>query len=231
MNEKEKYWLEELTKVSSVLESANINFFLDHGTLLGAVRDKGFIPWDNDIDLGVVNFDIKKRFKDLKNLTSELSQLGYKCKYFGDSLFLFKSGIEFGIKFYKKEQNNYTGFFVDYEKFNIYSSLYFITNYRFYDKVNFASKIKNLIYSATLLKSILKPFSDFFLKKSNLKFVFLTIPETFFDNLANINFYSEKFPTPEETENYLSFKYGDSWNKPKKNYNYLKEDGAISKEK
>ena len=70
MNEKEKYWLEELTKVSSVLESANINFFLDHGTLLGAVRDKGFIPWDNDIDLGVVNFDIKKRFKDLKNLTS-----------------------------------------------------------------------------------------------------------------------------------------------------------------
>ena len=42
--------LEMAKAIRDVLEAHNIPYFITYGTLLGAVRHQGFIPWDDDFD-------------------------------------------------------------------------------------------------------------------------------------------------------------------------------------
>lgn len=49
--------LEILKEFHSFCVENNIRYFISHGTLLGAIRYKGFIPWDDDLDVLVPRED------------------------------------------------------------------------------------------------------------------------------------------------------------------------------
>ncbi|WP_456485642.1 LicD family protein [Hydrogenimonas sp.] len=52
--------LELLEIFDDICKEEGLVYWLDHGTLLGAVREEGFIPWDDDLDVTMPREDYEK---------------------------------------------------------------------------------------------------------------------------------------------------------------------------
>ncbi|PEG78734.1 LicD family protein, partial [Lactobacillus sp. UMNPBX17] len=62
--------LDTLVYFDKICKKYDLKYTLDAGTLLGAVRHHGFIPWDDDIDVAMPYKDYKK----LISLSSEINK-------------------------------------------------------------------------------------------------------------------------------------------------------------
>lgn len=63
--------LDILLAVDQVCRKQNLRYYIIAGTLLGAIRHKGFIPWDDDLDIGMPRKDYEKFMSHAKEWMPE----------------------------------------------------------------------------------------------------------------------------------------------------------------
>lgn len=75
---KEHIWRLKLLfkKTVDILNDTDIEYWLDGGSLLGIHRHKGIIPWDNDIDIGILDKDVD----NLLSLRTYFEHVGLRIK-------------------------------------------------------------------------------------------------------------------------------------------------------
>ena len=109
--------LEMLMDIDKLCRKNKIRYFLVGGTLLGAVRHKGFIPWDDDIDIAMPREDYEKFI----NLCTKKDILGEKyflhCdetdeKYYNPFIKVKKNNTTFAEKSIEKI-DTHKGIFID----------------------------------------------------------------------------------------------------------------------
>ena len=87
-----------LYDIHILLTNFGIKYFVNGDTLLGCIRNKGILPWDKDIDIGILNKDLKN-FLSLKN---QFKNCGYDMEkvYFGYKLWY--DDLHLDIYIYRK---------------------------------------------------------------------------------------------------------------------------------
>lgn len=85
--------LEILLMVDKICKKHNIEYFLFYGTLLGAVRHKGPIPWDDDVDIAMTRENYS-RFLDVAK--KEIDAAQYEIRIMGSGSTKYISEIKIG---------------------------------------------------------------------------------------------------------------------------------------
>ena len=77
-NQVQSILLELMKKVHLFLEEKNIPYYMIGGNALGAIRHGGFIPWDDDIDIGMFRGDYEKFLEVCGEFDSSYDIVNYR---------------------------------------------------------------------------------------------------------------------------------------------------------
>ena len=75
LEESKKIQLDILSNVDSFCRKKNIKYSIGYGTLLGAVRHNGFIPWDDDIDICMLREDYNRFIREYSKADTGIYKL------------------------------------------------------------------------------------------------------------------------------------------------------------
>lgn len=125
--------LDIFCEIIDVCDRLNITYFIMGGTALGAVRHGGFIPWDDDLDIGMLRSDYNRFLKEAP-------------EYLRKDLFLQTFESEKRSPFYfAKVRKNHTEFIEGYCKsLPIHSGIY--VDIFPYDSIPDAQKVRRRYY-------------------------------------------------------------------------------------
>lgn len=238
VKELRKVQVEILSEIHKICVDNDIKYYLCGGTLLGAVRHKGFIPWDDDIDIAMPRKDYKRFFQICSNG-------GLGKDYFLQNTYTEK---EYHLPFCKIRKNNtlfdergvrnlsiHKGIFVDIFPLDysnkkdgfcirfrdtIVKNLVHVVSMRQL-KANPVSNLNNILYIITKPLSVhqILKLSDFVssVKKkgkyyvdfaSYLDYTKETVPVKYYDRIL-LEFENKEFYAPREYNFILEKLYGD----------------------
>jgi len=234
LKEIQKMELDMLIDMDKICRENNLTYSLAFGTVLGAVRHKGFIPWDDDIDI-MVDIDNYKRF--CKVLRDKLPD-----KYF---IYSYETNSKYEYLFSRIGLLNSThlNLFIDifsmvgtprsiFGRKLFSKAAYLIYRCYFVKKVNVNNKYKNkpnkknkalffkiilLIFPSKLFLWLYEKLSKAYpTDKSNYLYNFCglykykeIIPKSYLYDLTYMEFENCPFPVPKEWDQYLKHMYGD----------------------
>lgn len=220
-----------LINVAEFCEKNNIKYSLAYGTLIGAIRHKGFIPWDDDIDI-IMMRDEYERFvasyndeyyklipgKNLANhyhvvISDNSTQLVFQKHTAND--FFYKGGVWVDVFPIDKVPDNPSVYKTLRKKIHLMAGLEQAGQYK-----------KNLL--RTLPYYCLKPFSGFFGRKAinlissnrnlhtssvaNLSLFYLnypSFPAVYMDEFVDVEFEGVLFKAMKSYDEFLKGIYGD----------------------
>lgn len=239
MNDIQKCILDIFKEVSVVCQKHNIDYFSIGGTCIGAIRHKGFIPWDDDLDIAIPieKFDefidlARKELPDYLEVYTDVDIVHYH--------YIFIKIIDKRTTFIENTMidypDAYRGIFVDImplggvpdkgiKRFVFATKLRALgmldkcirfEDYKSYLK--FLNKILNKFfkfnYFSNQLMNLLKKYP---LKKSNYTgYVWrskleekLVFPMEYFSESIDVDFENTKIKVPKMYDEYLSAQFGD----------------------
>lgn len=231
--------LEMLLEVDRICKKHNLTYYLIGGTALGAVRHKGFIPWDDDIDLGLPREDYNK-FLEL--CLSELGEQYFLQTNRSDENYMYQfAKVRLNnTAFVQEELKNYKihhGIFIDLFPLDgipdqvhirriqkaIYSFFNFIRDCKVQTKTKSPLKsLVRLILSKVFPWSVIHFATDWVTswvscKRTRFMANILgragydkeAMPVEFFGTPEFLEFEGHLLPAPREWDKYLSRLYGD----------------------
>lgn len=230
--------LELLNFVNNICKKYGLGWWLDYGNLLGAIRHENFIPWDDDVDIGMIRKDYNKLNAVIQNEIKahgldDIITLTYKKrKVDGKDVGTFLQILMFH-KFPNYKEILFAGIDVfPYEYLNKYDDVDSLG--KLHNEVRF-SFYKNLSENIPYEDCLREAYDDLDCNITNADFI---IPG--FENGAGITdvwpFYvlnsdqvfplklrkygDYMFPCPNDSNNYLKSIYGDYMRIPRSIYHH-----------
>lgn len=237
--------LEMAKEMHKILQKNDIPYFMIGGTLLGSVRHKGFIPWDDDMDFGIPR---KHYDKAISVLQKELPY-PLKCISYRESMICLHESCKIMNMSTRIRENNECsnddkGVFIDlfpldfsdgktgfFSNFALIKTFVRLQNYRFSykEKQNFGKGLLSIFIKLVFLPLNYKTIphiieSTLIQKKGNYIMNYAgfwgmreIVPAKVFENPKLMPFEGTEFYGIKDADEYLKHLYGDYMKLPPEN--------------